>query len=78
MAEVKKEFKELIVLYVEDELIIQSTLATILKRRFKEVITANDEEEGLIAFKQHHGKIDIIITDIQMPKMDGVSMVKKK
>jgi two-component system, cell cycle response regulator len=77
MAEVKKEFKELIVLYVEDELIIQSTLATILKRRFKEVITANDEEEGLIAFKQHHGKIDIIITDIQMPKLNGLKMSRE-
>jgi len=38
------------------------------------LITAKDGAEGLTAFHEHHP--DIIITDIKMPIMDGLSMMK--
>ena len=43
----------------------------------KKIITAENGKEGLELFKKQQDSIDIIITDILMPKMDGIEMVKK-
>ncbi|NLC28530.1 MAG: response regulator transcription factor [Campylobacteraceae bacterium] len=66
--------KDFIVLYVEDEPSVREQTCLILSDFVKEVITAKDGEEGLrIACEQ---EIDLIITDIMMPNMDGITMLK--
>lgn len=60
------------VLYVEDDPAIQAPLAKFLSRRVKELILASDGAEGLDKFQQHEP--DIIITDINMPRMHGFKM----
>ncbi|MBF0592529.1 MAG: response regulator [Nitrospirae bacterium] len=60
-------------LYVEDEDNVREGLLRFLQRRFKIVYTGRDGQEGLEQFKSH--RPDIIITDIQMPLMDGLEMV---
>ena len=39
------------------------------------IATANDGEEGLAKIDETNP--DIVITDIKMPKMDGISMIEK-
>ncbi len=68
-----KEKKDISILFVEDEIVIALNLALILKRRFARVHTANDGEDGLRLFKEYCP--DIVITDIIMPKMDGLKMI---
>lgn len=63
------------ILIVEDD----ATLLNVLRDKFSlegfNVIVAKNGEEGLtIALKEHP---DIILLDIVMPKMDGVTMMKK-
>lgn len=60
------------VLYVEDDEAIQAPLAKYLKRRVKEVILASDGIDGIEKFKLYSP--DIIITDINMPRMHGLKM----
>ena len=67
--------KELTLLYVEDEADVRELFLTLIKRHFREVYAATNGIEGLELFQKHH--IDIIISDIRMPKMDGLEMVKK-
>jgi diguanylate cyclase (GGDEF)-like protein len=67
--------KNITLLYVEDENSIREFLATRLKKVVKEVFVAANGEEGLELFKKH--KPDLVITDITMPKMDGIEMSKK-
>ena len=71
-----KELKEISsdysVLYVEDDREIAKTLITYLSKLFKEVVYAQNGEEGLELYK--HYNYDIIITDIMMPKMNGLEM----
>ncbi len=62
-------------LYVEDEAIIREQLERLLKRVVKEVVTASNGEEGLLAFKEHHP--EIIVTDIKMPQMTGLEMARE-
>lgn len=66
--------KNITLLYVEDESSIREFLATRLKKVVKEIYVAANGEEGLALFKEY--KPDLVITDISMPKMDGIEMSK--
>lgn len=63
------------VLYVEDEEEFRNAAALFLKKIFLEVIIAEDGEEGLEKFYENN--IDIVITDISLPKLDGLTMSKQ-
>ncbi|MEW6218901.1 MAG: response regulator [Thermodesulfobacteriota bacterium] len=61
------------VLYVEDEAITRERLAALLRRRVREVHLAADGREGLEAFQEM--RPDIVVSDIRMPRMDGLAMI---
>ena len=65
----------LTVLYVEDEEMTRELYSLFLSSLVGELITAKDGAEGLAAYHKHHP--DIIITDIMMPVMDGLEMLKQ-
>jgi len=75
MREMEHYCKDLTVLYVEDEEIIREQMERIFNRFFKKVITGEDGLEGVEKFQE--SKPDLIITDIRMPKLDGLGMIKK-
>ncbi len=62
-------------LYVEDDLAIQEEMAEILTFDYPDLIVASDGEEALRYYNENH--IDIIISDVHMPKMDGLCLTKK-
>jgi len=77
-----KEFlKTLNIIYVEDDEKIRSSLSAILSKVLGNVFICADGEEGLEQFKscsldkQIH--IDAIISDINMPNMNGIDMIKE-
>ena len=80
MSDIKKlreKTKKLSVLFVDDEEKIRKMTGILLNKFFGKVVVCEDGEEGIEAFKKDNKKFDIVITDIQMPKMDGIKMVKK-
>lgn len=66
--------KAFTVLCVEDEIGVRNELAKFLNRRVKTLHLASNGEEGLAMFKEHSP--DIVITDILMPVMNGLDMIK--
>jgi signal transduction histidine kinase len=64
--------KTLTVLYVEDDNDTRGQFSEFLSRPVGTLIVAADGVEGLQAFKKHEP--DIVVTDILMPRMDGLSM----
>jgi len=66
--------ENLTILYVEDDVDTQRLIKRILDASAKEVYIASDGEEGLRMYEQRHP--DIVLTDICMPKMDGLEMSK--
>lgn len=64
----------LTLLYVEDEDGIRNQLSKFLNHVSDNLIIASNGEEGLDLFKQHSP--DIVISDIKMPIMNGIEMVK--
>lgn len=71
----KDSFKDITLLYVEDDEMTLEEISFFLKKYVKELIVAKNGEEGLELFKQHNP--DMVITDIQMPIMNGLEMSKK-
>jgi len=62
------------VLYVEDDEMLRNSVAKYLQLIFPLVDTAQDGIEGLDAFERN--SYDIVITDIQMPRMNGLEMIE--
>ncbi len=63
------------ILYVEDEELVRNTIAEMLRRRVELVLVASNGEEGLAQY--HSGKPRLIVSDIKMPHMDGLEMIKR-
>ena len=72
--------KTLNILYVEDEISAREISTKIFKRFFNTVRAKEDGLEGYLAFKEkylNNEKYDLIISDINMPKLDGIEMLQK-
>ena len=63
------------VLIVDDEPNLRKILSAQLTRDGYDVLTAEDGEQGLAQLKEHH--IDLVITDLKMPKVDGMALLKR-
>ena len=65
------------ILFVEDEDAVRGIAARLLRHRGYEVIEAADGEEALMLAEEHAGQIDMMISDVIMPGLDGPSLLKK-
>jgi diguanylate cyclase (GGDEF)-like protein len=69
--------KNITILYAEDEKDLREVTHQILKGFTKKQYVAQNGQEGLELFKAHENEIDLIITDVNMPVMNGLDMVKE-
>lgn len=72
-----EELKKITILYVEDEKEVRDQIAGILQGVLKKVYVATDGKEGLSLFKEKMEEIDLIVSDINMPKITGLDMAEK-
>jgi DNA-binding response OmpR family regulator len=71
---IKNNLGKLPILYVEDEEKIRKSLEKTLKMMFKNVISCEDGKIALDIFEDE--KIDIILSDINLPKISGIELSK--
>jgi CheY-like chemotaxis protein len=74
-ADVRAHLKSLTELYVEDENFTREMCSEFLSRLVGFLICAKNGREGLDAYQER--RPDIVVTDIQMPIMDGLEMVQE-
>lgn len=67
--------KDLKILYVEDNKDARNFTIDMLKRFFNDVTIAVDGLDGLEKFKS--SQFDLVLTDINMPNMNGLDMIKE-
>jgi two-component system cell cycle sensor histidine kinase/response regulator CckA len=65
------------ILFVEDEDMVRNVAARLLRARGYEVIEAADGEAALLLAEEHAGAIDLMISDVIMPGIDGPTLLKK-
>jgi diguanylate cyclase (GGDEF)-like protein len=75
MNQLKKLTQNLTILYVEDEENSREQLCEIFHMLFKSTDTAFDGEDAYEKYKQK--TYDIVITDINMPRISGLELIKK-
>ena len=63
------------VLVIEDDELIRKLCRDILEQSGHQVVEASDGEEGVRLLGQ--GSVDLIITDIFLPKKDGVEIIRE-
>jgi two-component system cell cycle sensor histidine kinase/response regulator CckA len=64
------------ILFVEDEDAVRRVAARLLRARGYEVIEACDGEEALIIAEENAGQIDLMISDVIMPGLDGPHLLR--
>jgi len=65
------------ILFVEDEDAVRGVAAKLLRARGYEVIEAASGEEALEYAETHAGEIDLMISDVVMPGMQGPDLLKQ-
>jgi nitrogen regulation protein NR(I) len=63
------------ILVVDDEPNLRRVLTAQLERDGCDVHTAEDGEQALSILREHH--VDLVITDLRMPKLDGMELLRR-
>jgi DNA-binding response OmpR family regulator len=79
--EILKYTKNLSILFVEDHDDLRENTTEILKNFFNKVECAEDGKTALIKYKEYHKQnskyYDLVLSDIQMPNLNGVELTSK-
>ena len=62
------------VLVVDDDPLVLKMLALILKREGFSVLAAGGGLEAMLEWMSHRGEIDLLISDVEMPEIDGPTL----
>jgi two-component system cell cycle sensor histidine kinase/response regulator CckA len=65
------------ILFVDDESHIASAAEDTLADHGYRVIASTDPVKALELFAQHHRDISLVITDIVMPQLDGIELIRR-
>ncbi len=67
--------KDKTALYIEDEIDVLDNISVLLSNFFKNFLKAPSGEEGYEIFKSYD--IDLVLVDIELPKMNGIELIKR-
>lgn len=65
------------ILVIDDEKTILDNIKFVLELDSNEVITTSTSEKGLEIFKENYNSIDVVITDMKMPGISGMEILRE-
>lgn len=63
-----------VILVADDEVLVRNLVTLLMQREGYFVLSAADGHEGLELSRQYPGAIDLVITDVQMPRLNGTDL----
>jgi DNA-binding response OmpR family regulator len=63
-----------VILVADDNALVRNLVTLMMQREGHLVLSAADGHEGLDLSRQYPGTIDLVITDVQMPRMNGTDL----
>lgn len=64
------------ILVVDDEDIVRNLTSQILELQGYNILSAADGEAAIALFEEHYKEINLLLTDISMPKMSGIDLAE--
>jgi len=65
------------ILVADDEPLMLELVSMILERAGYQVVRASNGLEALLLYESYAARIDLVLTDIEMPQMNGVEMARR-
>jgi len=65
------------ILYIEDDEVVLTNISKLLGNYFAHIHIALDGETGYKQFIENQEEIDLLIVDIELPKLNGIQLIKK-
>lgn len=65
------------ILFVEDDEMLRELIGDYLKKNGYKVLTADDGEKAVEVFAENVDTIDLVITDLSLPKLDGLKAYQR-
>jgi len=65
------------ILFVDDEPSIRELMKTFLEIEGFDVITASDGQHGLQRYTENQERVQVVVTDLDMPAMNGSDMIRQ-
>jgi DNA-binding response OmpR family regulator len=63
-----------VILVADDEVMVRNLVTLLMQREGHFVLAAADGHEGLELSRKYPGKIDLLITDVDMPRLNGTDL----
>lgn len=63
-----------VILVADDDVFVRNLVTLLLQRQGYEVLSASDGQEGLELSRKYAGPIDLLITDMEMPRLNGMDL----
>ena len=63
-----------VILVADDEVLIRNLVTHLLQGQGYIVLSASDGQEGLELSRKYPGTIDLVITDVEMPRLNGMDL----
>ena len=67
----------IVILVVDDEITLRDLVHRLLNGQGYNVLAAADGTEALELSRTHSGKINLLLTDVEMPRLDGISLYRR-
>lgn len=71
------EWMKQTILLVEDEEMVRTLMCEVLERAGYRVLPCSHPQEGIEVSRKHVGQIDLLLTDVVMPGMNGRDMASQ-
>src|SRR5258708_4678032 len=72
-----KTFDTLTILIVDDDSVIRALIQGILSNHGYKTLCAQDGLDALELSRKHIGKIDLVVSDLEMPRMNGAALAER-
>ena len=66
--------RQSVILVADDDALIRNIITLLMEQDGHFVLSAADGHEGLELSRQYHGSIELAITDVQMPRLNGTDL----
>src|SRR5215510_11754699 len=65
------------VLVVEDNEALRGLVVMLLEQKGHSVLVASNGLEGLMVYSSYRARLDLVLTDIDMPQMNGIQLTAR-